>query len=105
MLRRPPRSSLFPYTTLFRSGVEVGGQLRHFAALDQGKANQAWDDEEIDGKELEERGEDAAAPRGGLIRGAQGALDDVLVGAPIPQADNRGADGHAQPRGALVEIT
>src|SRR5438552_10684217 len=28
MLRRPPRSTLFPYTTLFRSGVDVvGGPL------------------------------------------------------------------------------
>src|SRR5688572_32708397 len=25
MIRRPPRSTLFPYTTLFRSGVEVPG--------------------------------------------------------------------------------
>src|SRR3712207_7360475 len=24
MIRRPPRSTLFPYTTLFRSGVGVG---------------------------------------------------------------------------------
>src|SRR5690348_18194810 len=23
MIRRPPRSTLFPYTTLFRSGIEV----------------------------------------------------------------------------------
>src|SRR5437870_10896329 len=30
MLRRPPRSTLFPYTTLFRShaAVEVGAQVR-----------------------------------------------------------------------------
>src|SRR3712207_7831375 len=28
MIRRPPRSTLFPYTTLFRSNVkEIGGQL------------------------------------------------------------------------------
>src|SRR2546427_4280577 len=29
MIRRPPRSTLFPYTTLFRSldGVAVGGEL------------------------------------------------------------------------------
>src|SRR3712207_9011732 len=30
MIRRPPRSTLFPYTTLFRSGAEAGpdaGQL------------------------------------------------------------------------------
>src|SRR5688572_31286378 len=26
MIRRPPRSTLFPYTTLFRSAVPVGGQ-------------------------------------------------------------------------------
>src|SRR2546427_5943748 len=32
MIRRPPRSTLFPYTTLFRSGVEV---LRHRPALDR----------------------------------------------------------------------
>src|SRR3989454_10816576 len=29
MIRRPPRSTLFPYTTLFRSG------RRHFAATEQ----------------------------------------------------------------------
>src|SRR3712207_8462718 len=27
MIRRPPRSTLFPYTTLFRSVVAAGGQL------------------------------------------------------------------------------
>src|SRR5256885_15360247 len=32
MIRRPPRSTLFPYTTLFRSPVEVlpaGGRVLH----------------------------------------------------------------------------
>src|ERR1039457_7615972 len=28
MIRRPPRSTLFPYTTLFRSGVEGGKWLK-----------------------------------------------------------------------------
>src|SRR3712207_8361826 len=27
MIRRPPRSTLFPYTTLFRSGALFGGRL------------------------------------------------------------------------------
>src|SRR3712207_8930640 len=27
MIRRPPRSTLFPYTTLFRSGERIGGHL------------------------------------------------------------------------------
>src|SRR3712207_8950276 len=29
MIRRPPRSTLFPYTTLFRSGPPEGGQEMH----------------------------------------------------------------------------
>src|SRR5688572_31422816 len=28
MIRRPPRSTLFPYTTLFRSGLHGGGEGR-----------------------------------------------------------------------------
>src|SRR6266508_5456945 len=28
MIRRPPRSTLFPYTTLFRSRQPIGGELR-----------------------------------------------------------------------------
>src|SRR3712207_8782574 len=28
MIRRPPRSTLFPYTTLFRSDGEAGGEMR-----------------------------------------------------------------------------
>src|SRR3712207_8670741 len=31
MIRRPPRSTLFPYTTLFRS--QVGGEAPHAEAL------------------------------------------------------------------------
>src|SRR5437899_8971725 len=29
MIRRPPRSTLFPYTTLFRSRIFLAGQCRH----------------------------------------------------------------------------
>src|SRR2546430_4593856 len=32
MIRRPPRSTLFPYTTLFRS-VDQSGRLWHMAVL------------------------------------------------------------------------
>src|SRR5256885_12018885 len=32
MIRRPPRSTLFPYTTLFRSGVKIAASLAHAAA-------------------------------------------------------------------------
>src|SRR5256885_4574121 len=32
MIRRPPRSTLFPYTTLFRSVFDLVGQLLHHQA-------------------------------------------------------------------------
>src|SRR5256885_5621486 len=32
MIRRPPRSTLFPYTTLFRSGTPLGAQRLHAGA-------------------------------------------------------------------------
>src|SRR2546430_7730722 len=35
MIRRPPRSTLFPYTTLFRSGLRVGERQ---ATLDERRA-------------------------------------------------------------------
>src|SRR5262245_64014886 len=33
MIRRPPRSTLFPYTTLFRSGAEVSSARRSIVAV------------------------------------------------------------------------
>src|SRR5258708_36932543 len=33
MIRRPPRSTLFPYTTLFRSGLTGTGAVRAIARL------------------------------------------------------------------------
>src|SRR3712207_7199577 len=32
MIRRPPRSTLFPYTTLFRSGISVRGRGKKYDA-------------------------------------------------------------------------
>src|SRR2546430_12997664 len=34
MIRRPPRSTLFPYTTLFRSPKANAGHIRHFGSGD-----------------------------------------------------------------------
>src|SRR3712207_8564215 len=36
MIRRPPRSTLFPYTTLFRSENEVGSFFRALAGVENG---------------------------------------------------------------------
>src|SRR3712207_8996349 len=39
MIRRPPRSTLFPYTTLFRSANELG----MWVALKEDKVSIAWE--------------------------------------------------------------
>src|SRR3712207_8826653 len=36
MIRRPPRSTLFPYTTLFRSGGDVAGQPQDEQRVQEG---------------------------------------------------------------------
>src|SRR5258708_27570980 len=33
MIRRPPRSTLFPYTTLFRSGIDVGAKYEIYKIM------------------------------------------------------------------------
>src|SRR3712207_8074351 len=38
MIRRPPRSTLFPYTTLFRSDVDANAHLLEFVAQNLGAA-------------------------------------------------------------------
>src|SRR3712207_8833977 len=35
MIRRPPRSTLFPYTTLFRSQVSLEAERRHRRLIEQ----------------------------------------------------------------------
>ena len=84
--------------------VERLGQRGDLAALGQRVADQAGNDEQVNREQLQERGEDAALARDLFVRRAERALDDVLVGAPIPQADDRRADGHAQPGEIAVEI-
>src|SRR5947209_11522354 len=44
LTERPPRSTLFPYTTLFRSPVNLVAHEQHFAADDCGRLVLAKDD-------------------------------------------------------------
>src|SRR3712207_8357768 len=41
MIRRPPRSTLFPYTTLFRSAVDRGARLADLR--DEDELARKWD--------------------------------------------------------------
>src|SRR2546427_6807962 len=51
MIRRPPRSTLFPYTTLFRSSVVkfLPGQQAHVGQHAKGREERRFDDQAGDG--------------------------------------------------------
>src|SRR5689334_24563168 len=40
MIRRPPRSTLFPYTTLFRSRLGAAARPRDFHTIDAGRSGE-----------------------------------------------------------------
>src|SRR2546427_10061729 len=63
MIRRPPRSTLFPYTTLFRSGRAVEDCDR--AALGHGAAVVVGDRRVVDRRDRNRDGRRAAALGGG----------------------------------------
>src|SRR3712207_8074134 len=57
MIRQPPRSTLFPYTTLFRSGDRDGAQraehTRHLRTDEHGDQDRQWG--EVDGAPVDHR--------------------------------------------------
>src|SRR5690348_18469875 len=81
MIRRPPRSTLFPYTTLFRSG-EVNGNVTATEKVD------IRDGGSVDG--------DIVSPRVAIAEGAhfRGSVDMQRKGGQ-PQAQNQN-QGHKQ---------
>src|SRR3712207_7390668 len=66
MIRRPPRPTLFPYTTLFRSGAAMLGAGKVRARRPSGGL--------------------AEAPRGGLTYAPGGGLTDVVAGRIIARS-------------------
>src|SRR2546422_11759637 len=97
MIRRPPRSTLFPYTTLFRSwpvgGVDTlpaGIEARHFRHPELGVGLAAQDGADRAGDLLRLEG-----GGGGQAEARVGPGGDVVDGLPPieerPSGDSRGA--------------
>src|SRR5256885_5314646 len=72
MIRRPPRSTLFPYTTLFRSTVRLGEATRNGAVSRDGRG------EAVQGLVLGLRGVDARS----LVDAVQARLDELAPRLP-----------------------
>src|SRR3712207_9096904 len=86
MIRRPPRSTLFPYTTLFRSELAVDLQL-----VEREHAQEAQ--RSVAGPEVVQRDLDAVVTQ----------LDDVGLGALRVVHHGRLGDLHLQPVGVRSE--
>src|SRR3712207_9244948 len=95
MIRRPPRSTLFPYTTLFRSTPDVAG-------VDGTVGSVSLDDVFLDAEDTVEAG--ASVPlRGVLTNDAEQA--DRLVGVSTPAAGSvRLLDENGAPSADGIEV-
>src|SRR2546430_16954828 len=89
MIRRPPRSTLFPYTTLFRSGFEPAQEIR----LDQAAQGRVAVVRAV-GQPLGERGELAC-------RAQQARVEEVV---DRPEVAETVLDGRAGERDARVRL-
>src|SRR5256885_5024834 len=63
MIRRPPRSTLFPYTTLFRSGIRSPCDDREESDRHHERHPPAWTEAPVCEREQPERREQRAAAR------------------------------------------
>src|SRR3712207_7092273 len=73
MIRRPPRSTLFPYTTLFRSGLRVGEEPLAGLLAEPALAHQAPQDQ---------RRREVLPPLGlGALEGGEHLVEALVVGA------------------------
>src|SRR3712207_8645875 len=87
MIRRPPRSTLFPYTTLFRSDVEVGARARHQQVPGD---DEAVEREVLRHRRVREEGVDGHAAIGGAAR-----LQDGVVAHHRDRKSTRLNSSHA----------
>src|SRR3712207_3501619 len=100
MIRRPPRSTLFPYTTLFRSRAADAAHLDDVGD-DDPEAVRADDPRAAQVRQLDHLGDVAA---GDALRDDDDQLDAVLDRLEDRVLRERGRDGHdgALDRAAVV---
>src|SRR2546426_12802938 len=84
MIRRPPRSTLFPYTTLFRSGAEQGDNRTPHAPCEVHRTGIGPNEE---GTTPEDRRQKPQGARGGhhgvpAAAGSDGSRQTFLSGPP-----------------------
>src|SRR5256885_2880933 len=100
MIRRPPRSTLFPYTTLFRSLAEDLHALAHVLALDLGGNVLVVDPLEAVAGHFMAQLVESLGPLAGLFQGRGHAEHGQRQAAPLPLAQDA---PDARARAAFLE--
>src|SRR2546427_6366083 len=85
MIRRPPRSTLFPYTTLFRSGIESRGSRRHPQVLAAHAARAATGQDHLE--PVAPNGGTGVAERAAELRNQDGRTERPFVPRPRARVD------------------
>src|SRR5256886_16482470 len=88
MIRRPPRSTLFPYTTLFRSAEQCHLERRRARRQRDGDGER---DAELDGRDDERGRDDGDSQRGDA--GGERAENQDLQSAHAQQQRDDGLEG------------
>src|SRR2546426_10747787 len=99
MIRRPPRSTLFPYTTLFRSTGEREDLFDDDGAAEENAHLEAGDGHDGDERVLQRVLEDDGSVGEALGRGRP----DVLRAQDVEHTGARGARDVGSTRGAEAE--
>src|SRR5256885_16540499 len=108
MIRRPPRSTLFPYTTLFRSTYDTYAQGHSIAKAILNRGGKTWFFVTADyafGHDLEKQAADEVAKGGGKVLGSvrhplgQSDFSSYLLRA---QASGAGVGAFANAGGVLI---
>src|SRR2546430_15416373 len=95
MIRRPPRSTLFPYTTLFRSHHEVKGKATFSLGLVNRSHDKNAEAEKLFEQVIEKFG-DIQNYRGTLADAARGQLFEMrnlAIGKVAPEIEGEDVDG------------
>src|SRR2546430_13334195 len=90
MIRRPPRSTLFPYTTLFRSALEGSPDRLGHLALERWRVELAFETPALEADEEGAAGEAGEERLGGVDerrRGPARARADRRLARPPPWRD------------------
>src|SRR5437870_9796315 len=95
MLRRPPRSTLFPYTTLFRSAVQSGDRERRR----EPRVGEALHDPQVAVERRDAAGVGIGCPGETVQRGRRCAAEEE-EGEAAGRRGPTGDEGRARQRGA-----